>query len=252
MTRAGFARPHSAAGDPDAQRKLCGGMRSVVLPHTMRASLEARTSFFDGQVATAIAAGITQVVVLGAGYDDRALRFRTPGMTFFEVDHPNTQADKRARLDAIGLPQGETRPSEPVLVAADFRHDDLVSGLAGAGHDRSLPTLFVCEGLLVYLDKAATIKLLGAAREVAAPGSVLAASLSIHADGLDSAVVLARANARRRTAAFEPWLTILPVSAQATLLARAGWRVATSADAADLGTGAEPGRSLLVTAAPAG
>ncbi len=78
MTRAGFARPHSAAGDPDAQRKLCAGMRSVVLDH-MRARLEARTIFFDGQVAAAIAAGIRQVVVLGAGYDDRALRFRTRG-----------------------------------------------------------------------------------------------------------------------------------------------------------------------------
>ncbi len=33
---------------------------------------------------------------------------------------------------------------------------------------------------------------------------------------------------------------------------RAGWRITAPADAADLGTGAEPGRSLLVTAEPAG
>ena len=245
MTRAGFARPHSAAGDPDAQRNLCAGMPSVVLIH-LRAHLEARTIFFDGQVAAAIAAGVTQIVVLGAGYDDRALRFRTGGVRFFEVDHPNTQADKRARLHAIGGSAG------PVLVAADFRHDELASGLADAGHDRALPTLFLCEGLLIYLDEAATTKLLGSAREIAAPGSVLAASLSIHAEGLDSKGVLARANARRRTAADEPWLTILPASAQNGLLARAGWRITASVDAADLGTGAEPGRSLLVTAEPAG
>jgi methyltransferase (TIGR00027 family) len=245
VTRAGFARPHSPAGDPDAQRKLCAGMPSVGLLH-MLASLEARTIFFDGQMTAAIAAGISQIVVLGAGYDDRALRFRTPGVTFFEVDHPATQADKRARLSAIGGIGG------PVLVGADFRHADLPSVLAGAGHDPGLRSLFVGEGLFVYLDEPATIKLLGGAAAAAGPGSVLAASLSTHAEGLDSATVLARANARRRTAEDEPWLTILPAGAQVSLLARAGWLVTVSADAADLGTGAEPGRSLLVTAEPAG
>ena len=253
LTRAGFARPHSATGDPDAQRKLCAGMRPVAGGH-MLASLEARTIFFDGQVTAAIAAGISQIVVLGAGYDDRALRFRTPGVTFFEVDHPDTQADKRARLSATGSCGG------PVLAPADFRHDDLPSVLARAGHDPALPSLFACEGLLVYLDERATIGLLGGAAAAAGPrergetqpGSVLAASLSVHSEALDSAVVLARANARRRTAAAEPWLTILPAGAQVSLLDRAGWLVTTSADAADLGTGAEPGRSLLVKAELAG
>ena len=245
VTRAGFARPHSPDGDPDAQRKLCAGMPPVVLGN-MLASLEARTIFFDGQVTAAITAGISQVVVLGAGYDDRALRFRTPGVRFFEVDHPATQSDKRVRLRAIDSSAG------PVLVAADFRHDDLPSVLADAGHEAALPSLFLCEGLLVYLDEPATIGLLGGARAAAGAGSALAASLSTHAEGLDSTLVLARANARRRTADEEPWLTILPAAAQVSLLARAGWLVAASADAADLGTGAEAGRSLLVTARPTG
>lgn len=247
ITRAGFARPHSETGDPDAQRRLCAGMRPVVLGH-MLASLEARTIFFDGQVTAAIAAGTSQIVVLGAGYDDRALRFLTPGVTFFEVDHPDTQADKRARLSAIGTRAG----GGPVLVAADFRHDRLPSVLARAGHNPALPSLFLAEGLLVYLDEDATISLLSGARAAASAGSVLAASLSVHAEGLDSAVVLARANGRRRTAGEEPWLTILPAGAQVSLLARARWRVTASTDAAELGTGAEPGRSLLVKAEPAG
>jgi hypothetical protein len=88
-------------------------------------------------------------------------------------------------------------------------------------------------------------------RGAAAAGSVLAASLVIHADGLDSAAVVARGNARRRTAGAEPWQTILPAGGQSDLLARAGWRIVAAVDAADLGTGADPGRSLLVTAEPA-
>ncbi|HXS62193.1 MAG TPA: SAM-dependent methyltransferase, partial [Streptosporangiaceae bacterium] len=252
MTRAGFARPHSPAGDPDAQRRLCAGMRAPVLG-PMQASLEARTIFFDGQVVAGIETGLRQVVILGAGYDDRALRFRTPGVRFFEVDHPGTQADKRARLEQL---LGSDAADGPVLVAADFRVDALPEVLAAADHDRAAPTLFLCEGLLVYLDETATVELLSGAREAAGPGravsgrpsgdrtagvcqpSVLAASLAVHADGLDSAEVLAVANARRRTAEAEPWLTILSAEAQAALLARAGWTITTSVDAADLGTGA--------------
>ena len=80
---------------------------------------------------------------------------------------------------------------------------------------------------------------------------VLAASLSIHRDGQDSARVTAVANARRRAAGAEPWLTILPAAAHLELVGRAGWQADEAADAAQFGTGAEPGRSLLVTARPA-
>lgn len=269
MTRAGFARPHSADGDPLAQERLCAGMATVVLTE-MRATLAARTAFFDGQVTSAIQAGVDQVVILGAGYDDRALRFRAPGVTFFEVDHPDTQADKRSRLNAIQAGSTATwAPSccpgdgnaptlrdqlriGPVLVAADFGSDDVPPLLSAAGHDQGRATLFICEGLLVYLDQPTTVRFLSGVRDAAADRSVLAASLSVHAEGLDSATVVARGNARRRTADAEPWQTILPASAQLALLASAGWHVTAAVDAADLGTGAEWGRSLLVTAAPAG
>jgi len=276
MTRAGFARPHSADGDPLAQQRLCAGMTTVVLT-AMEASLAARTAFFDGQVTGAIAGGrVGQVVILGAGYDDRALRFRTPGVTFFEVDHPDTQADKRTRLAAIvaqdardiaapvttGAPRccssdsgapplRDCQPrAGPVLVAADFGRDDVARVLADAGHDAARATLFLCEGLLVYLDQPTTVRFLSEVRAASSDGSVLAASLAVHAEGLDSATVVARGNARRRSAGAEPFRTILPASDQAGLLAAAGWRITASVDAAALGTGAEPGRSLLVTAAP--
>jgi len=252
MTRAGFARPHSADGDPLAQERLCAGMATVVLTD-MRASLAARTAFFDERVTSAIQAGVDQVVNLGAGYDDRALRFRTPGVTFFEVDHPDTQGDKHARLNAMLADDEPARGAGwPVLVAADFGSDDVPALLSAAGHDRRRATLFICEGLLVYLDQPTTVRFLSGARDAAADGSVLAASLSVHAEGLDSPAVVARANARRRTADAEPWQTILPASAQVALLASAGWQVTAAVDAADLGTGAERGRALLVTAAPAG
>jgi len=245
LTRAGLERPHTPGGDPDAQGRLCRGMRPAGTGR-LQASLIARTRFFDERVLAALSAGIRQVVILGAGYDDRALRFRSPGVRFFEVDHPATQRDKRRRLRRIPAPDGG-----PVLAAADFRRDDVTAVLRACGHAADQPTVFLCEGLLVYLGRPACVRLLSAARASAAEGSQLAASLATHREGADSARVAAIANARRRSSAEEPWLTILPAAAHLELLGEAGWTVDRSVDAAQFGTGAEPGRSMLVTARPA-
>jgi methyltransferase (TIGR00027 family) len=244
VTRARFSRPHSADGDPGAQRRLCEGMNRTEVSDQV-ASLSARTRFFDERVLAAIGAGIRQVVILGAGYDDRALRFRTPGVCFFELDHPATQADKGRRLAAMNVTDG------PVLAAADFGRDDVGDGLAACGHQAGQPSLVLAEGLLVYLDQPTCLRLLTAVRARAAAGSTLAASLAIHRDGLDSERVLEVANSRRRNPGTEPWVTILPASVHLDLLRQAGWQTDESIDASELGTGVDRGRSLLATAYPA-
>jgi methyltransferase (TIGR00027 family) len=248
LIRTDLDRPASARGDADAQRKLCAGMRPANA-EWVRPQLTARTRFFDTAVQTAIAAGTRQVVICGAGYDDRALRFRTPGVRFFELDHPATQADKARRLRAASLDaEGLT------LAPADFRTDDVPAVLAAAGHQAGEPTLFLTEGLLVYLDQAAIVALLTALATRAGAGSVLAASLAVHAPGADSAQVRRTANARRaanarrRAADTEPWRTILPPAAHLELLTQAGWTVQDVTDVADLATGLERDRGLLVTA----
>ncbi|HEY2550911.1 MAG TPA: SAM-dependent methyltransferase [Streptosporangiaceae bacterium] len=245
LTRAELPRPCLPDGDPDAQRLLCDGMRPARVPGLLT-RLAARTRFFDGRVMAAIASGISQVVILGAGYDDRALRFGSPGVRFFEVDQPATQQDKAARLASL-----RSTAARPVLAAADFGHDDVAAVLAGSGHDPGRPSLFLCEGLLVYLDQRVTTRLLGGLRASAAAGSTLAASLAVHADGLDSGRVVQVANARRRTASAEPWRTILPPERHLALITGAGWLVTGQLDAAELEPAVEPGRSLLVTATPA-
>jgi O-methyltransferase involved in polyketide biosynthesis len=137
------------------------------------------------------------------------------------------------------------------LATADFRDDDVAAVLAASGPARARPTLFLCEGLLVYLDEPILIRLLSGLVSCAAPGSTLAASLAVHAEGLSTAEVVAAANARRRAAETEPWRTILPRDQQIALLARAGWRTDRVLDAADLDAAAPAGRTLLVLASPA-
>lgn len=245
VTRAGFARPHTPTGSADAQLAMCSGMRPIGSP-SLRAHLAARTRFIDDHVLAAIAAGVTQVVVLGAGYDDRALRFHSPGVRFFELDHRATQVDKRRRVTMMAADTADL-----TFAPVDFRVDQVGEVLRSAGHDAGRASLFICEGLLVYLDETTIVSLLAGLRARAGPDSVLAASLAVHAAALDSTIVVRIANSRRPDGATEPWRTILPAAIHLDLLRRAGWSPTVAADDTTMGTGALPERSLLVAAVPA-
>jgi methyltransferase (TIGR00027 family) len=241
LTRARLDRPHSAEGDPHAQDAMCAGMRFSP-PQWLEPGIAARTRFIDAQVERAIGAGFRQVVICGAGYDDRALRFRTSGVRFFELDHPATQTDKTRLLRELGA-------ADVTLASVDFRTDDVGAVLERAGHSATEASLFVAEGLLVYLDRRVCERLIAALAERAAPGSVLVATLATHADGYDSAEVVMSANNRRRTGAAEPWLTILPAGDQVALLTNAGWRVTTTEWAPPAAADVSHGRRSLLIAA---
>jgi methyltransferase (TIGR00027 family) len=244
LARAELIRPRSAEGDPDAQRALCAGL-TFAPPAWVRPGIEARTRFMDEQVIAALERGVRQVVICGAGLDDRALRFRTEGVKFFELDHPVTQADKESRLRAMGA-------AGPTLAACDFEVDAIAHVLAASGHAPARPTLFLCEGLLVYLDRQACLRLLAGAASCAAAGSALAVSLATYESPAPAAEVVATANARRRAAATEPWRTILRRDEHLALLADAGWTVTAVTDSPSASNDASNGRgSLLVVATPA-
>jgi methyltransferase (TIGR00027 family) len=115
------------------------------------AYLGARTCFYDQFITDALDGGVQQVVVLGAGYDSRAWRFARPGVTFYEVDLPTTQADKRTRA-----PEGG-----PTYVPADVTGPSLGDSLVAAGFQTGEPTAFTAEGLTMYLTEEQVIRLLG-------------------------------------------------------------------------------------------
>jgi methyltransferase (TIGR00027 family) len=205
----------------------------------LKPAILARTRFFDEQVLNAFSKGISQVVICGAGYDDRPLRFRAHGVRFFELDHPETQKDKARRLREIGADMGDL-----VLIQTDFRRDDPAKLLGASSHRASVPTLFICEGLLAYLDRQTIVLLLGGLRSASATGSILAASLAVHQEGESAGQAVASANARRQTSVMEPWLTVLSPTTYYELFAAAGWKVEPSSVPSEI-----PGM-LLITAHP--
>ena len=140
----------------------------------MRDYLAARTSFFDRTVVGAIDRGVRQVVVGAAGYDGRAFRYAKPGVRWFEVDHPATQRDKRDRLARLGLDAGQVQ-----FVEADFTRDPIAERLTAAGLNPGQLSLFLLEGVAVYLELAVLERVLTEFRQVARVGSRLAISVSV-------------------------------------------------------------------------
>jgi methyltransferase (TIGR00027 family) len=246
LIRATLDRPSSPTGDPDADdaltRSLLGGDRADADrdPDAAHRAVEAahrgigrfmvaRTTFFDGAVLRALAAGIDQIMIVAAGYDGRALRFRTPGVTFFEVDHPATQADKLARIERLGIATGGI-----TFVAADVTEPDLDATLAAAGHDPDRPTVFLVEGLLRYLPEASFRELPAVLARRAAPGSELALSVvTVHPDETPEAAAARTEQDARMADLGEAVLTVPPRDTALAWFADAGWTVESADDVVD-------------------
>jgi methyltransferase (TIGR00027 family) len=111
----------------------------------------ARTRCFDDALLSEAASGIEQVVILGAGYDSRALRFarELKKVRVFEVDHPGTQARK---MDIL-LRSITDIPRNVQYVSVDFNRGTLEKALVDKGFSRNRRTLFLWEGVSYYLPR---------------------------------------------------------------------------------------------------
>jgi len=160
-------------GEPDALEVDHPAVRALALPYDEAMAqpevvnivrlMMIRTRFIDAALERAIAAGATQLVILGAGFDSHAYRCRQllEHVRVFEVDRAATQALKRERVRAarVDLPPNLT------YVAIDFQHDDLADVLARHGHDRTQRTFFIMEGVTMYVEEEGirrTLRFVGA------------------------------------------------------------------------------------------
>jgi methyltransferase (TIGR00027 family) len=185
-------RPSVQAGNADAERRLYEGFSwAFVLRGLRQTGMAARTRFFDDAIVAAITRGVDQIIIVGAGYDGRALRFGGGGVSWIEVDHPATQADKRRRLASL-----EVSLDHLELVAVDLITDDLDVALSDAGHAVGRPTLFICEGLFAYLPQETGRALCRSLRQRSHPDSVLAANCSTSDQLLGESVFQERSTLR--------------------------------------------------------
>jgi methyltransferase (TIGR00027 family) len=118
-----------------------------------RAFMAARSRFAEDELARAVAHGVRQFVILGAGLDTFAYRNPHPSLRVFEVDHPSTQAWKREQLQTAHIPV----PQSLTFVPIDFEQQTLESGLAPSGLDKNSPAFFSWLGVTPYLTRKACL-----------------------------------------------------------------------------------------------
>ena len=101
-----------------------------------------------------------QVVVLGSGLDSRPWRLPLPAhVAWYEVDWPDCISGKQARLADIGAATSHgqaaakypLKPASWAGVPTDLAQPGFVEDLEAAGFSTALPSVFLCEGLLYYL-----------------------------------------------------------------------------------------------------
>ncbi|WP_329577797.1 SAM-dependent methyltransferase [Kitasatospora sp. NBC_01250] len=167
-----FEDPYAAAfvaaaldGPPPAPRTDVSPAMILLAHH-----LVIRTRFFDDYLTAAGRAGCTQVVVPAAGLDTRAFRLDWPaGTKVFELDMPAVLGFKERVL----AEQGAQAPVARTTIAVDLR-EDWAGPLVEAGFDPAARTVWLVEGLLVYLGAEEAAALLDTIDSLSAPGSRLA------------------------------------------------------------------------------
>jgi methyltransferase (TIGR00027 family) len=185
-----------------------------------------RTRYIDDAVVAATAAGIRQVVLLGAGLDSRSYRMAWPeDTTVFEVDTPEVLEAKEHLAGLCGLAVRTERRA----VATDLR-DDWATVLATHGHRVDAPTLWVIEGLLYYFSRPQGDLLMAAvASRTGAGGQVVTEYPDV--DMASFFTMVGSAPGTQHAAGF---VQTGPEEAPHTWLPRFGWQDVSAAPLADL------------------
>jgi methyltransferase (TIGR00027 family) len=227
---------------------------SALRRHPSYGNVILRARYTEDALAQAVARGVRQYVIVGAGLDSFALRRPAfaAELDVFEVDHPATQRFKRERLAELGLPA----PARLQFVAADLGEIPLDEALGQSPFDPSNQAFFAWLGVTPYLTREANIATLGAIARVASDaGGELVFSY------LDQRV-FEQGDWPERTqrvrdavaAAGEPWVSGFEPDELGSLLARLEFELVENLAAAELAaryrdSGLEPSRNSYIARA---
>jgi methyltransferase (TIGR00027 family) len=119
----------------------------------LRSHVVLRSRFAEDRLVESRGRGVTQYVILGAGYD--TFFARQPewarSLRIFEIDQPATQQDKLAKIAAARLPV----PSNVTFGNVNFEAESLADGLRRHGVRFDQPTFFSWLGVTMYLSEPA-------------------------------------------------------------------------------------------------
>lgn len=183
----------------------------------------ARTRLIDDLLLRAVRQGVTQVVLLGAGFDCRAYRLsELTRCHVIEIDHPSTQAVKKERLQQIlgALPHHVT------YVAVDLTMQDLRGFLEQVELDAKERAFVLWEGVTHYLGEPAVHTTLRILSDFVASESLLLFTY-IHRGVLTGDVEFEGASipVERVSALGEPWIWGMDPAQMPAYLDEHGWKL---------------------------
>lgn len=129
-----------------------------------------RTKYID-EIFKNLDGSFEQVLIFGAGFDSRAVRFseKLKNVKIFEIDSPITQKAKIERFKKMNI----EFPLNLKFVSVDFLKEKLEDKLKEAGFLRNKKSLFVLEGLTMYLDKKSIDQTFEILKEYSKKGSLI-------------------------------------------------------------------------------
>ncbi|WIA20144.1 hypothetical protein OEZ85_005994 [Tetradesmus obliquus] len=219
-------------------------------PAEASAGAQQESSSIDSSSSSSVSQSVCQVVSLGAGSDSSWFSLQQqgwgllPAVHYIELDYQEMVAKKARSLLASEqllalLPDGTTATTELAgprysLVGADLRHlEQLEAALHRAGFDARLPTLYLAECVLIYLEPGEAARLLAAAAARAAGGGGCAAVAIYEQTRPDDAFGATMiANLEARGCPLRSVGSVPRPASQEARLAAAGWAAAAAADMA--------------------
>lgn len=180
-----------------------------------------RKAFCERQVRDGIAAGATQVLALGAGYDTMGWRLAPEfaGVGFYEIDHPATASFKAKGIKAMG------QRDNLFLIAEDLGQRKLVDVLENCSSwERNTQTVIIAEGLVMYLSPESVRDLFCQCAEITGVGSRIAFSyIPSGEDGRPDAGRWSGLMLWLQKRVGEPWLWSIRPDDLDLFLAETGW-----------------------------
>lgn len=180
-----------------------------------------RKAFCENQVRDGIRKGATQILVLGGGYDTLCWRLAPffPEVGFFEIDHPDTGYFKAKGIEKMG------RPGNLNLIAQDLGRSKLSDVLRQKpGWDTFAKTVFIAEGLVMYLQGRAVRDLFDQCAAISGEGSRIAFSyIPMGRDGRPDAGRWTGLMLRLQKLGKEPWVWSITPEGLKAFLESCGW-----------------------------
>jgi methyltransferase (TIGR00027 family) len=136
-------------------------IRGILLHYALRKKC------IRGLVRSVLINGATQVVIIGAGFDPLSFELHQefPSVQFWEIDHPATQRHKLRIFSKIGAERLHFVAMD--LSATTFDSEALIKN----SFDPTQSTIWIAEGLLMYLTLDVVSSLMRTLKSLSAPGS---------------------------------------------------------------------------------